>query len=117
MLLVGVGREGAATACPVLERGGGGLAGERAHVGVQAAADLARVDDDDLTRAACLGVAVQVDLDQLSSNAALCAMYGYFFMSLSSCFCSSLFSRKGFLPSMSFQVMWWIFDSGTSSPR
>lgn len=27
MLLVGVGREGAATACPVLERGGGGLAG------------------------------------------------------------------------------------------
>lgn len=28
VLLVGVGREGAATACPVLERGGCGLAGE-----------------------------------------------------------------------------------------
>lgn len=34
VLLVGVGREGAATACPVLERGGCGFAGERAHVGV-----------------------------------------------------------------------------------
>ena len=41
MLLVGVGGEGAAAAGPVLERGGRGFAGERAHVGVQAAADLA----------------------------------------------------------------------------
>ena len=54
VLLVGVGGEGAATACPVLERGGRGLAGERAHIGVQAAADLARVDDDYLAGAACL---------------------------------------------------------------
>lgn len=61
MLLVGVGGEGSTAARPVLERGWGGLAGERAHVGVQAAADLARVDDDDLAGAACLGVAVQVD--------------------------------------------------------
>ena len=30
---------------------------------------------------------------------------------------TALFSRKGVLPSMSSQVMWWIFDSGTSSPR
>ena len=63
VLLVGVGGEGSTAARPVLERGWGGLAGERAHVGVQAAADLARVDDDDLAGAACLGVAVQVDLE------------------------------------------------------
>ena len=63
MLLVGVGGEGAAAAGPVLERGGRGLAGERADVGIQAAADLARVDDDDLAGAACLGVTVQVDLE------------------------------------------------------
>ena len=56
MLLVGVGGEGSAAARPVLECGGGGLAGERADVGIQAAADLARVDDDDLAGAACLGV-------------------------------------------------------------
>ena len=30
---------------------------------IQAAADLARVDDDDLAGAACLGVTVQVDLE------------------------------------------------------
>lgn len=34
VLLVGVGGEGATAARPVLERGGRGLAGERAHVGV-----------------------------------------------------------------------------------
>ena len=32
VLLVGVGGEGATAACPVLERGGRGLAGERAHM-------------------------------------------------------------------------------------
>ena len=63
MLLAGVGGEGSTAARPVLERGGGGLAGERADVGIQAAADLARVDDDDLAGAACLGVTVQVDLE------------------------------------------------------
>ena len=63
VLLVGVGGEGSTAARPVLERGGRGFAGERADVGIQAAADLARVDDDDLTRAACLGVTVQVDLE------------------------------------------------------
>ena len=63
MLLVGVGGEGSTAARPVLERGGGGFAGERADVGIQAAADLARVDDDDLAGAACLGVTVQVDLE------------------------------------------------------
>ena len=63
MLLVGVGGEGSTAARPVLERSGRGLAGERAHVGVQAAADLARVDDDDLACAACLGVTVQMNLE------------------------------------------------------
>ena len=63
VLLVGVGGEGATAARPVLERSGRGLAGERAHVGVQAAADLARVDDDDLSCAACLGITVQMNFE------------------------------------------------------
>ena len=63
MLLVGIGGEGATAARPVLERSGRGLAGERAHIGVQAAADLARVDDDDLACAACLGVTVQMNFE------------------------------------------------------
>lgn len=63
MLLVGVGGEGSTAARPVLERGGGGFAGERADVGIQAAADLARVDDDNLAGTTRLGVTVQVNLE------------------------------------------------------
>ena len=63
VLLVGVGGEGATAARPVLERGGGGLAGERADVGIQAAANLARIDDDNLAGTACLGITVQMSFE------------------------------------------------------
>ncbi len=53
------GKRPAAT-CPVLQAGGRALTREGADLAVDGAADVARVDDDDLARAARLGVTGQV---------------------------------------------------------